>query len=193
MPVTYKIPINAGPTHEWPVVIVSDTFAAARHAELRVRQALVEFSGDARVKCHVWLLPSLQLPTLRRLATQQALNSNLVVLGPGAPLGLPRPVKDFLRDWVCQLVDRVCPLLLLRVGEQRAAGDIPLAAISDGEGKLRIPVFSNLPDAVSAARELAHWWKPKAAAAPAACEVADLEAAPTRDHRSSVRRRSHHG
>lgn len=191
MPATYKIPIHVEPKHEWPVVIVSDTFAAARQAETRVRQALVAFGGDARVKCQVWLLPSLDLPTLRQLATQQALNSNLVVLCPGAPLALPRPVKDFLRDWVSRLVDRVCPLLLLRVREQQATGDIPVAAISDGEGTLRIPVFSNLPDAVAAARELARWWKPKPAG-DATCDVADFQATPACDHPSFVSRRPHH-
>jgi len=171
-------------------VILSDTFKAARHIEIRVRRELAAYEGNPHMASHVWLLPSLQLPTLRRLAAQQALRSNLVVLGPGTPLGLPRPVKDFLRDWVGRLLDRVCPLLLLGAWEQRATGDIPVAAISDGEGRLRIPVFCSLPDAISAARELARWWRPKADE-DAGCEVAHLEAPPACARRPWISRRPH--
>lgn len=191
MPATYKIPIHVGPTHEWPVVILSDTFTTARHIELRMRRELAAHEDDPRVTSHLWLPPSLQLPTLRRLAAQQALRSNLVVLDSGAPLGLPRSVKDFLREWVGRLLDRVCPLLVLRAWEQKASGDIPVAAISDGAGRLRIPVFTNLPDAVSAARELARWWKPQADD-DAGCEVADLRTTAACDPRAFVSRRSHH-
>jgi len=107
------------------------------------------------VGSRVWLFSSLNQPSLLRLAVFQALTVHLVVLCLYAYSPLPGSAKALLRDWMHQINGRGTPLLLLSAEGHSDDNAGMVGAGSGSDARARVPVYLNLSDAVSAARDLA--------------------------------------
>ncbi len=146
---------SLGPAQSWPVVILSDDFSTGRQVGAHIQAELSALGGGTKMNAHVWLFPSLNQPSLRRLAVLQALSANLIVLCSDWRRPLSLGVRGFLREWVWQINDCVAPLLVWSAEEDPAEDAGMLGALSGPGGSPRVPVYASLSSACSAARELA--------------------------------------
>lgn len=147
----------------WPVVVLSKDFVTGRHVGALVQRELSATDPGVSVQSRVWLFSSLDQPSLLRLAVEQALTAHLVVLCLFTYSPLPHGVKDFLRDWLDRCDRRVTPLAVLSAGGRPDEDAGKVGAGSGSDGRPRVPVYRNLCDAVSAARQLARWRSPESA------------------------------